>query len=148
MKIRTSIKLVTTVLLMSVTMLLPSTLADSGGLPSGTYGITVTLSDIPPEFPAEAAEILVGTWWVEFDENGAAEVYKDGEAVATSKYTSNKAHLVYTDLDGPLACLDGHGIATGVYNWSFDGNQLSLSTVLDRCFGRNFVLTLRPLQRL
>jgi hypothetical protein len=129
-------------------MLLPSALARSGGLPAGTYAVTITPVDIPPGFPPEAADILVATWMVEFNEDGSSIVYRNGEEVAINKYTSNKTHLVYRDISGPLACLDAPGIATGVYIWSLENDELTLTTVLDRCFGRNFVLTLRPLQRL
>jgi hypothetical protein len=106
------------------------------------------MADIPPDFPPEAADILVGTWWTEFTEAGTTVITKDGDVVANGRYTTSKSHLVMRDIDGPLACTDAHGIATGVYTWSLENNELALSPVLDRCFGRMFVLTLRPLQQL
>src|SRR5437867_12511567 len=143
-----SIKLISATLLLSLTLLLPSVLASSNDVPPGIYSVTITLADIPPGFPPEAADILVGTWTVEFGEHGDSYVSKDGELVVLAKYSSSKSHLVTTDIEGPLACTDAPGIRTGVYNWSVLNNELTLSAVLDRCFGRMFVLTLRPLQRL
>jgi hypothetical protein len=143
-----SIKLISAGLLLSLTVLLPTTLASSGGIAPGVYSVTVTMADIPPGFPPEASEILVGTWNTELTEEGTTIVSKNGAVVATGRYTSNKSHFVMSDLEGPLACTDAKGIATGVYEWTLVGNELTLSTVLDRCFGRNFVLTLRPLQQL
>jgi hypothetical protein len=73
---------------------------------------------------------------------------KNGEVVANGTYTSSKSHFVIRDVSGPLACTDARGIATGVYTWSLENNELTFSSVLDRCFGRMFVMTLRPLQQL
>jgi len=134
---------------MCLITLVPSTVtAAPGGIPAGIYSATITMADIPPDFPPEVAEILVGTWMVEFADSGATVVTKNGEEVAYGTYTSSKSHLVIRDKGGPLACTDAHGIATGVYTWSLENNELALTPVLDRCFGRMFVLTLRPLQQL
>lgn len=143
-----SIKLISAVLILTFAIGVPSTLAASGQVPPGQYTTTLTVADIPPDFPPEVAEILVGTWTVHFNDDGITEAYKNGELVAYGRYTSNKSHIVMTDTGGPLACLDARGIATGVYTWRLVNNELQLSAVLDRCFGRQFVLTLRSLQRL
>ena len=143
-----SIKLISAALLLCLTALVPSALAVSGELPAGVYSTTITLADIPPDFPPEAAEILVGTWTTEFTDSGTMVTSKNGEVVVNGRYTSGKSHLVIRDLSGPLACRDAHGIATGIYAWSLVNGELHLTTVLDRCFGRMFVLTLRPLQQL
>jgi hypothetical protein len=142
------ITFISAALVICMTSLLPSSLAASGELPAAAYSTTLTPGDIPPEFPPEAAEILVGTWKVDLSEPGTMIVYKNDEYVAHGRYTSSKSHVVITDIGGPLACTDASGIATGIYSWSLENNELSLTPVLDRCFGRMFVLTLRPLQRL
>ena len=142
-----SIKLIGAVLVLTLVALVPVTLAASGGIPPGAYSTTVTAADIPPDFPPEFAAILIGTWTVEFNDDGVTEAYKEGDLVAFGRYTSNKSHLVMTDTGGPLACLDAKGIATGVYTWSLTGDELQLTPVLDRCFGRQFVLTLRSLEQ-
>lgn len=139
--------IITAALLFCLTTLVPSLLAASDGVPIGSYSTTVTLADIPPDFPPEVVEILVGTWVTEFTEDGATVVHKNGELVAFGTYTASKSYLVFRDKGGPLACTDAHGIANGIYAWSFENNELTLSTVLDRCYGRMFVLTLRPMQR-
>ena len=143
-----STKLITAALLMCLTILMPSVLADGGGIPAGIYSTTITMADIPPDFPPEVAEILVGTWFTELTAEGATIVRKNGDVVAYGTYTSSKSYFVIRDKGGPLACTDAHGIATGVYTWSLENNELTLTPVLDRCFGRMFVLTLRPLQQL
>ena len=150
MKVRRQImiKLFTAALLLSLTTFLPTALADKVQIPPGVYSITVTMADIPPDFPPEAAEILVGTWNVELTAEGTTIVTKNGEFVANGVYESSKSHFVIRDIGGPLACLDARGIATGVYTWTLDNDELHLSAVLDRCFGRAFVLNLRSLQRL
>jgi len=143
-----STKLITLALLMCLTALVPTSMADKGGIPVGIYSATVNLADIPPGFPPEVADILVGTWFTELTDSGATVIRKDGDVVAYGTYTSSKSHFIIRDIGGPLACTDARGIATGVYTWSLENNELTLSPVLDRCFGRMFVLTLRPLQQL
>ena len=150
MKIRQHIstKLITAALLICLTTLTPAVLAAPSPLPPGIYSVSITLADIPPEFPPEVADILVGTWTTEFTSAGTTLISQNGEVVVSGRYTSSKTHLVITDLDGPMACVDGRGIATGVYTWSIVNSELHFTTVLDRCFGRMFVLTLRGLQQL
>ena len=144
----TSTKLITVALLLSMTMLLPNAMADASHLPAGSYSVTVTLADIPPDFPPEIGALIVGTWVTEFTSDGTTVVTQNGDVVVVGRYKSGPSNLVMTDLSGPMACRDARGIATGVYSWSLENNQLHLTTVLDRCFGRMFVLTLRPLQQL
>ena len=143
-----SVKLIATAMLLALVTMVPFTLAASGSLPAGSYSTTVTLADIPPDFPPEFAEILVGTWVTTFDGNREYTVTKNGDFVAHGTYTSNKSHLVMYDKDGPLACTDEHGIATGIYTFVISNNELTVTPVLDRCYGRQFVLTLRPMQQL
>jgi hypothetical protein len=140
--------IITAALLFCLTTLVPSTLAESGGIPVGSYSTTVNLADIPPDFPPEVVEILVGTWVTQLTEDGSTIVRKNGELVAYGTYTTSKSYLVFRDKGGPLACTDAHGIGTGVYSWTLENGELTLSPVLDRCYGRMFVLTLRPLQQL
>ena len=146
MKTRQTI--ITLTLLFCLTTLVPSTMAATSGIPVGSYSTTVTLADIPPDFPPEVADILVGTWVTEFAEDGTTSVRKNGDLVAYGTYTSSKSHFIIRDKGGPLACTDAHGIGTGVYTWSLENNELTLTPVLDRCFGRMFVLTLRPMEQL
>jgi len=141
-----SLKLTSLVILMSLTITLPTTLAASGAIPPGSYSTTITLADIPGDFPPEAADILIGTWVAEFTPEGTSVIYRNGEVVVNGTYTSTRSHLVMRDLSGPLACTDARGIATGIYTWSLVNNELHFNTVLDRCFGRMFVLTLRLMQ--
>ena len=143
----TSLKLVSAAaLLIGTCLLVPNADARSGGLPPGTYSATIVEADIPPGFPPEAIPILVGYWELELTEDGATIVTKDGEFVANGRYESNSARFVIRDLGGPLACTDAPGIATGVYDWSLENNELVLSPVHDGCLGRAAVLTAHPLE--
>jgi hypothetical protein len=93
--------------------------------------------------------VLVGEWFIEFTEAGSVIVTKTGEGVVVvGRYTSNPARYVTTDLLGLLACIDAPGEATGVYQWAFGDDELTLTLVQDRWDGRAFVLTLHPWQKL
>ena len=119
----------------------------ASGPPPAVYTTTITPADIPPEFPPEAIPILVGDWQIELTEDGQNLVSKDGEVAVFGHYTANRARVVLTDDGGPLACFDSPGIATGVYAWSFQNDELTLSPVLEHCLGRQIVLTAHPLQK-
>jgi len=125
----------------------PKAVAHSANLPTGIYTTTVTAADIPAEFPPEYIPILVGDWEIEFTEAGSFIVAKDGFPVAVGRYNSTSARIVMTDLEGALACTDAPGIATAIYRWTLAGDELVLTTVNDRCAGRNLVLTAHPLQK-
>ena len=125
----------------------PSAVASSTDLPPGIYVTTMSESDIPAEFPPEVVALLVGYWEVEFTESGSFIVHKDGFPVATGRYNSNPARINMKDLEGALACTDAPGIAHATYRWALSNNELLLTTVNDRCAGRNLVLTAHPLQK-
>jgi hypothetical protein len=146
-RLRGSIKLVSAALLIGATLLLPNASASSAKLTPGAYTTTITGADVPASFPPEIIAILVGQWQIEFTEAGSVIVYKDGDIVVVGRYTSNPSRVVMTDLQGAYSCTDAPGIATGVYRWSLENNELVLSPVLDRCAGRQVVLASHPLQK-
>lgn len=115
--------------------------------PAGVYSTTITPADIPPDLPPEVVTILVGQWQIELTADGANIVSKSGEVVVIGRYTASPSHVVLRDQGGPLACFDAPGIATGIYAWSVQSDELTLTPVLDRCFGRQLVLTAHPLQK-
>jgi len=125
----------------------PTASASSANVPTGIYTTTLVAEDIPAEFPPEFIPVLVGDWEVEFSESGSYIVSKDGYPGVVGRYNSNPARIVMTDLQGPLSCTDEPGIATATYRWTLAGDELILTTVNDRCAGRNFVLTAHPLQK-
>ena len=121
--------------------------AHSANVPTGIYTTTLTAADIPAEFPPEIASMLVGDWEIEFTEAGSFIVAKDGFPVVVGRYNSTSSRIVMTDLEGALSCTDAPGIATAIYRWTLVGNELVLTTVNERCPGRNLVLASHPLQR-
>ena len=133
--------------LVAVSPSVPNVIADSANLPAGIYTTTLTEADIPAEFPPEFIPLLVGVWETEFTDSGSYIVSKDGYPALVGRYNSNPGRIVMTDLQGPLSCTDEPGIATATYRWTLAGDELILTTVNDRCAGRNLVLTAHPLQK-
>jgi hypothetical protein len=146
MKNNIAISLTLVVALMAV-ISVPRASASSTDLPAGIYATTITEADIPAEFPAEVVAILVGYWEVEFTEAGSYLVSKEGFPVATGRYNSNPGRINMKDLEGALACTDAPGIANATYRWALSNSELLLTTVNDRCAGRNLVLTAHPLTK-
>jgi hypothetical protein len=133
--------------LVALTASNPTAFASSANVPTGIYTTTLVAADIPAEFPAEVAQILVGNWEIEITDAGSYIVNKDGFPVVVGRYNSNPARVIMTDLEGALSCTDQPGIATATYRWTFSGDDLLLTAVSDRCAGRNLVLTAHPLQK-
>jgi hypothetical protein len=133
--------------LVTLSVSLPTVSASSTNLPAGTYATTLLAEDIPTEFPPDVAQLLVGNWEIEFTEDGSYIVNKEGFPVVVGRYNSNPSRIIMTDLEGALSCTDQPGIATGTYRWTSSSNDLLLTTVNDRCAGRNLVLTAHPLQK-
>ena len=141
----TSTKYIAAALFLSVAFLVTATEATAQTFPPGNYLTTITAADIPPGFPPEVIPLLLGDWYTEYTASGSYVVTKDGEIVSVGRYVPAATRLVMRDLYGPLACKDDNGIATGIYHWSFENNELTLTAINDRCFGRAMVLTAHPL---
>lgn len=68
--------------------------------------------------------------------------------VVEGRYLSNPAPFVATEESGPFACFNLHpGWATGVYQWTFENDELTLTAVHDDCEPRVRVVTAHPLQK-
>jgi hypothetical protein len=119
--------------------------ASPQGIPAGIYVTNITEADVPPGLPPEVAAALVGEWSLELTDSGVYIVEKDGAFAVMGSYVSNSARLVMHDELGPLSC-SGPGEATGVYDWSFDGEFLTLSAVHDGCTVRTVPATSHPFQ--
>jgi hypothetical protein len=117
-------------------------------IPTGLYSTTITPADLPPNYPPEFVPLTTGQYELEFSETGSLVITKEGETVVVARYTSNPARLIITDLEGPFACVHQQpGATTGVFQWAFAANELTLTVVHDSCVGRPEVLTSSPLQK-
>ncbi len=146
---RISIALLPVMALLVALALMPASAGASPlGFPPGTYTTTITDADYPPGFPEEAKAI--GDWELVFTAEGRflATYEPLGFVVVEGRYVSNPTHLVMTEETGPFAiCAEMvPGGATAVYRWSFDDNELTLTTVRDNCAPREIVQTSHPLQ--
>jgi hypothetical protein len=114
--------------------------------PTGIYTTTITAADLPPDTPPDLIPVIPGDYEIEFTEDRRYIVVQDGEFIVLGRFTSNPTRIVMTDLEGPAAC-DEPGWATGVYQWTFENNELTLAVVQDACAGRAIGLTVRPWQK-
>ncbi len=113
----------------------------------GTYETTIAAADIPAEFPAEFALIMICEWNFLLKDNGAFAVSKDGQVVSGSKQEVAADQWVIRDEKSEMACIDPPDVAKGTYQYKYDRNGLELPTVQDHCGGRNLMMTRHPLSR-
>ncbi len=112
-------------------------------LPLGTYTTTITAADNPPG-PA-----FIGKWELTFTEGNRYRTARSGTVliIVEGSYTLTSEQITFTDEGGPGSCHLTPGAATGTYRWTLDGNKLTVTTVRDTCFSRNYTLTVHPLLR-
>lgn len=112
--------------------------------PPGAYTATITDADYPPGFPEEGK--APGTFTNEFTADGLLIVTHEGfeEVLVEARYISNPARLVITSETGPFACSNFQSNVKAVYDWTFDGSELTLSVVHDACGPRAVILTAHP----
>jgi hypothetical protein len=108
------------------------TAPDVGDFPTGTYA--VTFDEDEADDPA-----IVGTWTTTWDPEGGLLVTFEGSAFVEGSFTVDGDRVTITDTAGPGACP-----GPGVYSWSFDDPELTLTEVSDDCEGRPSVLTTKP----
>lgn len=123
-------------------------------LPNATYAMTLVPDDFPPLVPLEIVELLSGDWELDLTDPRSYVVHLNDEVVVEGRYTANPARFVLNGGSGPLACVGEPGIGQGVYDWSLEGDELSLAVVHDNCGGRGpvltgraFVLTVKPWEK-
>jgi hypothetical protein len=131
-------------LLVAVAVVSDAAEASPLGFPPGVYTATITDADYPPGFPEEGK--APGTFTNEFTADGRLIVtHEDFEFVLVeARYISNPARLVITEETGPFACSNFLSNVTAVYDWAFDGSELTLSVVHDACGPRAVILTAHP----
>lgn len=148
MRMRISVALLPVVALLAALTLIPASAGASPfGFPPGAYTTTITDADYPPGFPEEAKGL--GDWELEFTADGRflATYEPLGFVVIEGRYVSNPARLVMTDESGPFASSNfNQGWATAIFDWAFDGDELTLTLVRDAFLSRAIVLTAHPLQ--
>jgi hypothetical protein len=132
------------VLLVAVAVVSDAAGASPLGFPPGAYTATITDADYPPGFPEEGK--APGTFTNEFTADGRLIVTHEDfeEVLVEARYISNPARLVTTDETGPFACSNFQSNVTAVYDWTFDGSELTLSVVQDACEPRAVILTAHP----
>jgi len=133
-------------LLTAVAFVQDSAGASPLGFPPGTYTATITDADYPPGFPEEGK--APGVFTNEFTTDGRVFVtHEDFDGVLVEgRYVSNPARLVLADESGPFSCTNFQNNVTAVYEWAFDGSELTLTVVHDACFPRAVILTAHPWQ--
>ena len=112
--------------------------------PPGTYFTQITDADIPSGFPLDQVD-LRGEWELEFTQAGRMHLRQGGEELATGDYTSDAETLEFGEDEGPLAC-SFFDLGNGRYQWSQDGDTITLVLISDRCDGRAIVVTAHPLK--
>ncbi len=111
-------------------------------LPLGTYTTTITAADNPPH------PDFLARFELTFSEGNRYHNTRNGTLfLGEGSYTLTSEQVTFTADGGPSGCHLMPGAAIGTYRWTLDGNKLTLTTVHDHCFGRNYTFTVHPLRR-
>ena len=97
---------------------------------AGTYETELAKDDLP------AGVDLAGKWELRFTENGVVNLYWDGSPAARGTFTISEDLVVF-----PKSGKDPEG----TYQWSLDGDVLTLTVVSDSYQDRMLVSTTKPL---
>lgn len=113
--------------------------ADLATFPSGRFTTTITAQDVTnPDLASN-----VGYWVITFEPkntaSGSYNVTVDDMLIANGHYHLKQQQITFSD--DSLAC---RGAGNGRYSWTFDGSQLTLTPIEDRCEPRKFVLSVHP----
>ncbi len=122
-------------------------------LPQGTYTTTLVETDVPATASESIRNRLVGTWQLTLSNGDRFQISQGGEVLVGGRYDLRPARLntqeqiVFTDESGPASCANTAGQESGTYNWAFEGKQLTLTTVEDKCDARRIITASHPLPK-
>lgn len=106
--------------------------------------LAVVTNLIAADFPQ--GTYTSGEYTIVFADKGQFRVSTGEENVVEGEYTVKGEQLILTDKRGRLACT-GDGMATGTYQWKYEGEMLTLTKAEDKCSGRSSGLTAGPWKR-
>jgi hypothetical protein len=110
----------------------------------GDYTMTISVADLPDDFPSDRHDGLVGAWRMAFHGGNHFVVHYEGEEVIQGSYQLNGDQLVFGDDETGLYVCN----IAATYTWTLSGDQLILTGAgEDPCGARPFVLTTHPWTR-
>ena len=112
------------------------------GFPEGSYTAVLSAENLPADLPPEVVTFLAGTWEITFT-NDALVANKDGELMVEGTYYANNDKITVTDTGGPASATSAEE-ATGQYQWTLKGDQLTFSVLNEPSFGRQIVFATVP----
>ena len=115
-----------------VVLLVLAACAPQPSLAPGAYASAITREDT-------TSYIIIGDWELTLTEQNAYSLSKDGDFWEEGNYNLTQDQVEITMELGKYPCG-----ATGTYNWTSDGEALTLTTVGDTCEGRSTILTTHP----
>ncbi|MGH2561164.1 MAG: hypothetical protein ACRDJH_19015 [Thermomicrobiales bacterium] len=117
----------------------------------GDFTVGLNEDDIPPDLAN--GPTVIGQWRISFNADGSYEMERlDIGPVVSGSFTVDGSIVTITDESGLIACsnpvaarADQGDVATGTYEFTRSGENLSLTPLEDNCATRRLVLGTREL---
>jgi hypothetical protein len=120
---------------------------ESNGDLTGEYTVSLSRTDVPTDIAG--AFSYVGRWRIALNEDGTYEAERlDAGVVVQGTYTLSDDQITFTDESGLLSCsnpsavpIEGDDLASGTYEWTKVGSEVTFTPVEDNCPGRVIFLS-------
>lgn len=114
-----------------------SAAASEPQLLSGSYSTRITLRQVNLFGDPQVSNRYAGEWKLELDKNNVYRVSLNNTLVTDGYYQVNGETLTFQDGQWANTCKAGGG----VYKWSVEGESLTLTSEVENCDIRSFLLT-------
>lgn len=113
--------------------------------PYGNYIFNITISDLANE-PLGFSKYL-GWWELQLEKTNIFSFSLDGIEVDEGVYEWTDNQLIFYSGNKMNCSSFQEDEPSGIYNWNFDGKALTLSKVVETCYGRGIILRAHSLTK-
>ena len=107
----------------------------------GNYSANITFRQVKLFSDPMPDKNLVGNWKLKLGQDHKYQVSLNNSVITSGHYSINNDYLIFQDGQWFNSCVKEGNSSDAVYKWSVKDESLTLTTELENCETRNFVLT-------